>query len=183
MLRASSTRARTGPAIQQTPDRWLEINEQLNLCHRTKTRGDYREQRDKPTRLCPGRPLQTFAVPTSKRPCLPECFLRFIRGSIFPGQAGGAELPSLGVALGQYRREPGMWLLQLPHPGCGHREDGSSASQSRDLLDSAPASLPFSWKRCQDQLQKKPLTLRSSFQSWLLGQATCILVGNANFKS
>ena len=126
MLRASSTMARTGPAIQQTPDRWLEINEQLNLCHRTKTRGDYREQRDKPTRLCPGRPLQTFAVPTSKRPCLPECFLRFIRGSIFPGQAGGAELPSLGVALGQYRREPGMWLLQLHHPGCGHREDGSS---------------------------------------------------------
>lgn len=59
----------------ETPDRWLEIYKQLNQCHRTKIRGHYREQGDKPTRLCPGRLLQTLAMPTSKRASLPECFL------------------------------------------------------------------------------------------------------------
>lgn len=85
---ASSTGARTGPAhATETPDRRLEIYEQLNQCHHTKTRGHYREQGDKPTRLCPGRLLQTLTVPTSSVLLSPSAF-QFMRGSVLPGQAG-----------------------------------------------------------------------------------------------
>lgn len=45
----------------------------------------------------------------------------FMRGSIFPGQAGGAELPSLGVALGQYGKDQTRDYFRSPPRVQTHR--------------------------------------------------------------
>lgn len=120
LLRRHPLGARTGHTqATETPDRRLEIYEQLNQCHHTKTRGPTENKGDKPTRLCPRKATTDSRCARIQARFSPQVLSGFMRGSVFPGQAGE-------LSYCHRRCGPSAAWKELAcdyfssHPECGH---------------------------------------------------------------